>query len=94
MTPKFVSNPTDRAPSPTPEFVIKRLPNPQSKSTGVMFSSHAFRHTYATELLRNGVPAEVVRALLVHASVTTTVGTYAHLTAEDARRALVKAGML
>ena len=59
-----------------------------------MFSSHAFRHTYATELLRNGVPAEVVRALLGHASVTTTVGTYAHLTAEDARRALVKAGML
>lgn len=62
--------------------------------TGVAFTPHMFRHTYATELLRSGVAAEVVRALLGHASVATTIGTYAHLNADDIRRALVKAGML
>lgn len=62
--------------------------------TGVAFSPHNFRHTYATELLRNEVPAEVVRVLLGHSSISTTVDTYGHLTAEDTRRALVKAGVL
>lgn len=62
--------------------------------TGVTFSPHSFRHTYATELLRNRVPAEVVRVLLGHASISTTVDTYAHLTVEDFRRELVKAGVL
>ena len=33
MTPKFVSNPAAPTPSTTPEFVINRLPNQQSKSS-------------------------------------------------------------
>jgi integrase len=43
-------------------------------------------------MLRDGVPVEVVSKLLGHASVTTTLSVYGHLTAEDARRALQKAG--
>ena len=42
--------------------------------------------------LRDGVPAEVVSNLLGHSSVTVTLSVYGHLTAEDARRALQKAG--
>jgi integrase/recombinase XerD len=62
--------------------------------SGVAFSAHAFRHTYATGLLRRGVPAEVVQKLLGHASVTTTTDTYQHLKIEDIRRVLDVAGCL
>ncbi|GAB2981468.1 hypothetical protein GCM10027360_48620 [Amycolatopsis echigonensis] len=43
-------------------------------------------------MLRDGVPIEVVSKLLGHSSVTTTLSVYGHLTAEDARRELEKAG--
>jgi len=42
----------------------------------------------------DGVPVEVVSKLLGHSSVTTTSATYGHLTIEDARAALEKAGWL
>lgn len=62
--------------------------------TGIDFDPHWLRHTYATGLLRSGVPVEVVSALLGHASVTTTSSTYAHLSAADTRAALSRAGVL
>ena len=62
--------------------------------SGVVFTVHMLRHTYATELLRREVPAEVVQKLLGHASSTTTTGTYAHLQIEDMRRCLETAGWL
>jgi integrase/recombinase XerD len=60
--------------------------------TGVAFGPHHFRHTYATGLLRRGAGMESVQQLLGHASVTTTIDTYGHLTVEDARRTLQAAG--
>jgi integrase/recombinase XerD len=60
--------------------------------TGVAFGPHHFRHTYATWLLRQGAGMESVQQLLGHASVTTTIDTYGHLTVEDARRTLHAAG--
>lgn len=62
--------------------------------TGVSATPHMFRHAYATRLLRAGVRAEVVQKLLGHASVSTTIDTYAHLQIEDVRRDLVRAGVL
>ena len=62
------------------------------RRTGVMFGPHMFRHTYATWLLRRGAGMETVKELLGHASITTTVDTYGHLTVEDARRVLEAAG--
>ena len=62
--------------------------------TGIDFDPHWFRHTMATKLLRDGVPIEVVSTLLGHASVSTTMAVYGHLTVEDARRALEAAGWL
>ena len=64
------------------------------RRTGVDFGPHSFRHTYATALLRRLVPAEVVRDLMGHASIATTVDAYGHLTVGDCRRALVTAGFL
>ncbi len=60
--------------------------------TGIEFTAHMFRHTHATELLRAGVPIEVVAKLLTHRSAVTTSQTYIHLTPEDLRAELARAG--
>src|SRR6266702_1312758 len=60
--------------------------------TGLDFDPHWLRHGAATRWLRDGVSIEVVSKLLGHSSVTTTSATYGHLTVEDARAALEKAG--
>jgi site-specific recombinase XerD len=62
------------------------------RRTGIDFDPHWFRHTAATRMLRDQVPLEVVSALLGHASVTTTADIYGHLTVEDARMVLERAG--
>ena len=62
--------------------------------TGIAFDPHWCRHSAATRWLRDGVSIEVVSTLLGHSSVTTTSAVYGHLTAEDARAALEKAGWL
>lgn len=53
----------------------------------------AFRHTRATELIRAGVPIEIVSKMLTHPLVTTTSDTYVHLTADEVRAELVRAGV-
>lgn len=68
--------------------LIRRL----RRDTGIDFDPHWFRHTYATRMLREKVPVEVVSKLLGHASLTTTISTYEHLSSDDARRALAEAG--
>src|ERR1039457_3140878 len=62
--------------------------------TGLDFDPHWFRHSAATRWLRDGVSVEVVSKLLGHSSVTTSSAVYGHLTIEDARAALEKAGWL
>ena len=61
--------------------------------TGIFFTPHMLRHSHATDLIRRGVPIEVVSKRLTHASVTTTSQTYVHLEAEDVRAELVRAGV-
>jgi integrase/recombinase XerD len=73
---------------------VDRLVRRLRVRTGIEFTPHQFRHSYATGLLRRGVRAEVVQYLLGHASISTTIDTYSHLGIEDARRALVAAGVL
>jgi integrase len=53
--------------------LVRRL----RRQTGIEFGPHWYRHTAATRMLRDGVPAETVSALLGHASITTTLATYA-----------------
>ena len=60
--------------------------------TGIDFVPHEYRHTYATWLLRRGAGMETVKECLGHASITTTIDTYGHLTVEDARQMLEAAG--
>ncbi|HUG84271.1 MAG TPA: tyrosine-type recombinase/integrase [Euzebya sp.] len=61
--------------------------------TGIEFTPHMLRHSRATELIRGGVPIEIVAKLLTHRSVVTTSDTYLHLTAEDVAAELVAAGV-
>ena len=61
--------------------------------TGIAFTAHMLRHTHATDLIRRGVPIEVVARLLTHRSSTTTSQTYVHLDAVDIREALTRAGV-
>lgn len=74
---------------PTVHQLIARI----SARTGIAFSAHMLRHTHATELIRRGVPIEVVARLLTHRSSTTTSQTYIHLDATDIREALTRAGV-
>ena len=60
--------------------------------TGIGFGPRQYRHAYATWLLRRGAGMETVTECLGHASITTTIDTYGHLTVEDARQALEAAG--
>jgi integrase len=43
------------------------------------FVFHGLRHTYATDLLRQGVPIEVVARQLGHADIRTVADTYGHI---------------
>ena len=61
--------------------------------SGVDFTAHMLRHTHATDLVRRGVPIEVVARLLTHRSSRTTSETYVHLDTVDIRRALQAAGV-
>jgi integrase len=55
---------------------------------------HDARHTAATLLLQQGVPARVVMEILGHSQITLTLGTYSHVVpelAEDAARRMGEA---
>jgi site-specific recombinase XerD len=55
--------------------VIKKAVKAQQLDPSL--SAHDFRHYRATQLLRDGMPLEVVQELLGHADVSTTRGIYA-----------------
>jgi integrase/recombinase XerD len=61
--------------------------------TGIDFHVHMFRHSHATDLIRQGVPIEIVAQRLTHASVATTTQTYLHLSAADVAAGLIRAGV-
>ena len=64
-----------------------------SARSGVSFSAHMLRpFSCATDMVRQGVPVEVVARLLTHRWSTTTSQTYVHLEAADIKDALLRAG--
>ena len=71
---------------------VHRLVGRISARTGIGFTAHMLRHRHATDMIRQGVPIEVVARLLTHRSSTTTSQTYIHLDAADVREALTGPG--
>lgn len=66
---------------------IQRIVEKYSTKAGIVgknVSCHTLRHSYATDLLRNGADIRSVQAMLGHASVTTTQ-IYTHVTDKQLR---------
>ena len=53
---------------------------------------HDARHTAATLLLQQGVPARVAMQILGHSQITLTLGTYSHVVPELAQDAAERMG--
>lgn len=66
--------------------------DPLLKRLGITHGGlHAFRHGHATNLFASGASAPVVRGMLRHGDIKTTLR-YTHVTGEDMRRAAAAAG--
>ncbi|WPM32678.1 site-specific integrase [Hydrogenobacter sp. T-2] len=59
--------------------------NRLSQRLGISFSVHSFRHTYITNLVNSGFPAEVVKEFAGHSNVKTTIDIYYRFSQERAK---------
>lgn len=57
--------------------VVKRMNRSGGKFK--IFSSHAFRHTFATRCVQQGMKPEVLKGILGHSDISVTLNTYYHL---------------
>lgn len=89
----FVNLWSDPVGRPLRYQAVAKLVERLRQRTGVFFTPHMLRHTRATDLIRAGVPIEVVSKMLTHRSVATTSETYVHLSVEDVRGELVRLGV-
>lgn len=71
----------DQQPQPLTSRSIERLVNKYARQAGIMkkITPHTLRHSFATDLLRNGADIRSVQSMLGHASITTTQ-VYTHVT--------------
>lgn len=61
-----------------------------AKRMNISFTFHDFRHTHATILLESGVNAKIVQERLGHSNISTTLGTYTHVTKIGEEEAVAK----
>ena len=54
------------------------------------FCMHALRHTYATRAIESGMQPKVLQKLLGHASITTTMNRYVHVTDDSMQKAVAQ----
>ncbi|MEH2325887.1 MAG: tyrosine-type recombinase/integrase [Nostoc sp.] len=73
--------------SPMSYSNVMDLFNRLKRKTGIAARPHLFRHTHATELIREGMEMAYVQKRLGHASIQTTIDTYVHVNNEDLKKA-------
>jgi len=66
----------------TLQALIRRI----SKKTGIDFTAHMLRHSYATNLHDKRMEVSVIQKLLGHSQVQTTINMYIHPSDETIRR--------
>lgn len=81
---KFKGEPLSRN---TVESIVRRI----RKKTGIDFTPHMLRHTFASELHAQGVEVATLQKLLGHQQVQTTINTYVHISDEQLRESYTKA---
>ena len=54
------------------------------------FCMHALRHTYATRAIDSGMQSKVLQKLLGHASITTTMNRYVHVTDDSMKEGVAQ----
>ncbi|MDB8552268.1 tyrosine-type recombinase/integrase [Turicibacter sanguinis] len=59
-----------------------------SKEFNIDLQFHSLRHTHATMLLNAGVNIKIIQERLGHSNITTTLGTYSHVTKEGEKNAI------
>jgi site-specific recombinase XerD len=69
---------------------IDRLARKFSRKTGVDFTPHTLRHSFATHLLENGADLLLIKEILGHSSLSTTQK-YTHVTAESMKKVYQRA---
>ncbi len=72
---------------PITERSIQRIVKKYAKIAGITkpVSPHSLRHSFATDLLRNGADIRSVQAMLGHSSITTTQ-IYTHITDKELKK--------
>ena len=75
------------------ELVALDTADVDPRPEGLVVTVRDPNHSHATDLIRRGVPIEIVSKRLTHASVATTSQTYLHLSAADVAAGLVRAGV-
>lgn len=85
---KFVC--TDEKGQPMNPKCVSAYNSSLAKRLNLNFKIHDFRHTHATILLESGVNAKIVQERLGHSNITTTLGTYGHVTKFGEEDAILK----
>ena len=62
-----------------------------SARIGTPFHFHMLRHTFASRLIQQGADMKVAQELMRHASITTTMNIYTHISEESKKKALYQA---
>jgi integrase/recombinase XerD len=65
-------------------YVSEQIAKLGKKILGRKISAHTFRHSFATNMLKRGVPVEALSRYLGHSSVKMTLDLYCHAEMQEA----------